>query len=99
MAEMIEIEVCYPLPLKQELIQLKLPLGSTCHIFPANGSPVEAEVVGFSGEKLFLMPSDDVFGLAPGARGEAVDLPAQAIRVDFPQYKRRRAIDPVPPPS
>lgn len=29
MAEMIEVEVCYPLPLKQELIRLKLPLGST----------------------------------------------------------------------
>ena len=31
---------------------LKLPLGSTCHIHPGTGAPVEAEVVGFAGEKL-----------------------------------------------
>lgn len=29
MAEMISVEVCYPLPQKQELVSLKLPLGST----------------------------------------------------------------------
>jgi putative ubiquitin-RnfH superfamily antitoxin RatB of RatAB toxin-antitoxin module len=29
MAEMISIEVCYPLPQKQELVSLQLPLGST----------------------------------------------------------------------
>lgn len=29
MAEMISIEVCYPLPQKQELVRLTLPLGST----------------------------------------------------------------------
>jgi putative ubiquitin-RnfH superfamily antitoxin RatB of RatAB toxin-antitoxin module len=29
MAELISIEVCYPLPQKQELVSLQLPLGST----------------------------------------------------------------------
>ena len=29
MAEIISIEVCYPLPQKQELVSLQLPLGST----------------------------------------------------------------------
>jgi flagellum-specific ATP synthase len=72
---------------------LKLPLGSSCRIFPPTGNSVEAEVVGFAGEKVYLMPSDDVFGLAPGARVEAIDLPAQTLRVDVPQFKRRRAID------
>ena len=72
---------------------LKLPLGSTCRIIPGSGTPVEAEVVGFSGEKIYLMPSDDVFGLAPGARVEAVDMPHTGPRVDVPQFKRRRAID------
>jgi flagellum-specific ATP synthase len=79
--------------LVMEASGLKLPLGSTCHIFPANGSPVEAEVVGFSGEKLFLMPSDDVFGLAPGARVIACDTPNPEPRVDFPIKRKRRAID------
>ena len=79
--------------LVMEASGLKLPLGSTCSIIPGSGTPVEAEVVGFAGEKIYLMPSDDVFGLAPGARVEAVDLPAKPLRVDAPYFKRRRAID------
>lgn len=79
--------------LVMEASGLKLPLGSTCRIIPGSGTPVEAEVVGFAGEKIYLMPSDDVFGLAPGARVEAVDVPQAGPRVDVPQFKRRRAID------
>ena len=79
--------------LVMEASGLKLPLGSTCSIIPGSGTPVEAEVVGFAGEKIYLMPSDDVFGLAPGARVEAVDIPTMPLRVDVPQFKRRRAID------
>jgi flagellum-specific ATP synthase len=33
---------------------------------PGSGA-VEAEVVGFNGERLYMMQTDDVFGLAPGA--------------------------------
>ena len=77
--------------LVMEASGLKLPLGSTCRIIPASGIPVEAEVVGFAGEKLYLMPSDDVFGLAPGARVEAVDLPSAPLRMDTGQFRRRRA--------
>lgn len=33
------------------------------------GREVEAEVVGFSGERIFLMPTGDIRGLMPGARG------------------------------
>jgi flagellum-specific ATP synthase len=79
--------------LVMEASGLKLPLGSSCHIFPSTGAPVEAEVVGFAGEKLYLMPSDDVFGLAPGARVVACDAPSPAPRVDFPVKHKRRAID------
>ncbi|MDP2881461.1 MAG: flagellar protein export ATPase FliI [Azonexus sp.] len=79
--------------LVMEASGLKLPLGSSCHIFPASGAPVEAEVVGFAGEKLYLMPSDDVFGLAPGARVIACDTPNLPPRVDFPIKHKRRAID------
>ena len=53
--------------LVMEAAGLKLPLGSGCHISLPGGAAVEAEVVGFSGEKLFMMPTDDVYGLAPGA--------------------------------
>ena len=56
---------------------LKLPLGSSCRIMPLGGSPIEAEVVGFNGERVFLMPAARVTGLrfvanaatAPGAVG------------------------------
>jgi flagellum-specific ATP synthase len=53
--------------LVMEASGLKLPLGSGCRIMVSDGGFVEAEVVGFSGDKLFMMPTDNVFGLAPGA--------------------------------
>jgi flagellum-specific ATP synthase len=53
--------------LVMEAVGLRMAVGSTCIIqLPHNN--VEAEVVGFSGEKLFLMPEVDVQGLVPGAR-------------------------------
>ena len=35
--------------------------------YMAGGQQVDAEVVGFSGDRLYLMPATDVYGLAPGA--------------------------------
>jgi flagellum-specific ATP synthase len=63
--------------LVMEASGLKLPLGSSCRIVPPGGSPIEAEVVGFNGERLFLMPSEDVYGLSPGARVVALETPNQ----------------------
>lgn len=79
--------------LVMEASGLKLPLGSSCRIYPLSGAPVEAEVVGFAGEKLYLMPSDDVYGLAPGSRVVAFETPSTAPRVDGAAPFRRRAID------
>lgn len=79
--------------LVMEASGLKLPLGSTCHIHPGTGAPVEAEVVGFAGEKLYLMPSDEVFGLAPGARVVPFDAPCPAPQIEHPAHHKRRAID------
>jgi flagellum-specific ATP synthase len=53
--------------LVMEAVGLKMPVGSTCVVELPSGR-VEAEVVGFSGDKLFLMPENDVQGLMPGAR-------------------------------
>jgi flagellum-specific ATP synthase len=50
-----------------EAVGLRMPVGSTCVIELPNNR-IEAEVVGFAGEKLFLMPENDVHGLVPGAR-------------------------------
>lgn len=70
--------------LVMEAAGLKLPLGSSCRVLPPGGSPVEAEVVGFNGEKLFLMPSDDVYGLSPGAAVVALETPSPPPLVGKP---------------
>lgn len=54
-----------------EATGLQLPLGATCVIerHDSQGvSEVESEVVGFNGQKLLLMPLEDVEGVLPGAR-------------------------------
>ncbi|MGO4551399.1 flagellar protein export ATPase FliI [Lysobacter sp. 2RAF19] len=44
------------------------PLGSRCRVETHGGRWVEAEVVGFSGDRTFLMPTADLGGLLPNAR-------------------------------
>ncbi|HET7223003.1 MAG TPA: FliI/YscN family ATPase, partial [Rhodanobacteraceae bacterium] len=56
-----------------EAVGLRVPLGSGCRIelsqLEAGESRfAEAEVVGFSGERVFLMPLGETSGLTPGAR-------------------------------
>ncbi len=46
----------------------QVPLGGRCDIVATDGSRVETEVVGFSGERLFLMPIGDMRGVVPNAR-------------------------------
>ena len=43
-------------------------VGKQCHIVSPNGERVSAEVVGFSDERLYLMPVGDAHGLTPGSR-------------------------------
>lgn len=43
-------------------------IGGICHIVAPNGVQAEAEVVGFAGDKLYLMPTEDIRGLVPDAR-------------------------------
>ncbi len=50
-----------------EAVGLKLAVGSGCTVLMPNGNRVEAEVVGFHGDRLYLMPTQDIFGLTPGA--------------------------------
>ncbi|MBS0373517.1 MAG: flagellar protein export ATPase FliI [Proteobacteria bacterium] len=51
-----------------EAIGCEAAVGSRCLIDGRQGQTVEAEVVGFSGERLFLMPTGNMRGLMPGAR-------------------------------
>ena len=43
-------------------------VGDRCEVVAGDGQRVEAEVVGFSGDRLFLMPTGDIHGLKPSAR-------------------------------
>jgi flagellum-specific ATP synthase len=43
-------------------------LGGRCDVVADDGRHVETEVVGFSGERLFLMPVGDMRGVVPNAR-------------------------------
>ena len=43
-------------------------IGDRCDVITGDGTSVEAEVVGFSGDRLFLMPTGDIHGLKPNAR-------------------------------
>ena len=51
-----------------EAVGCQAAVGGRCLVDAADGKQIEAEVVGFSGEKLFLMPTGDIRGLMPGAR-------------------------------
>ena len=46
---------------------IRAPVGSQCVVSMKSKEPVLAEVVGFSGDKAFLMPAGDVHGLSSGA--------------------------------
>jgi len=56
----------------------RAPIGSLCKVETMSGT-MEAEVVGFSGDRLFLMPSEQITGVLPGAKviplTEAAQLP------------------------
>ena len=44
------------------------PVGGRCDVVAADGRRIETEVVGFAGERLYLMPVGDMRGLTPNAR-------------------------------
>jgi len=75
-----------------EAVGLRMPVGSTCMIELPNNR-IEAEVVGFSGEKLFLMPEHDVQGLVPGARVVPAETPGEPIFAGKRPPPRRRGTD------
>jgi flagellum-specific ATP synthase len=79
--------------LVMEAAGLKLPLGSGCRIETPHGEMVEAEVVGFAGEKLYMMPTEDVYGLAPGAHVTPLEVPPPPPRLGQRITPRQRSID------
>lgn len=64
--------------LLMEATGLRLPLGSVCRIHDG-GHSTEAEVVGFSKGRLYLMPTGDIQGLAPGAQVDPITYPYEGL--------------------
>lgn len=79
--------------LVMEATGLQLAVGSGCLVEAADGAPVEAEVVGFSGEHLYLMPAAEAHGLAPGARVSVLESLPPPPRPGLVPAPRRRASD------
>jgi flagellum-specific ATP synthase len=64
--------------LVMEATGLRLPLGSVCRVRDG-ANMTEAEVMGFSRGRLYLMPTGDIRGLSPGARVEPLAYPFEGL--------------------
>ncbi len=51
-----------------EAVGCQSAIGGRCMINSPQAKPIEADVVGFAGEKLYLMPTGNIQGLTPNAR-------------------------------
>lgn len=98
--------------LVMEATGLKLPIGTLCIVErdgPDGIRCVESEVVGFSGQTLYLMPLEHVDGILPGARVWAPDsgdkltqgkqLPVGPGLLGRVLDASARPLDGLPPPS
>ncbi len=79
--------------LVMEAAGIKLPIGSACYVPLSGGRRVEAEVVGFDGDKLLLMPQSGVDGVVPGAKVFAMDVADALPKPKHHNQPRRRASD------
>jgi len=64
----VEGQLARMIGLTLEALGCQAAVGDRCEVMAADGSSVEAEVVGFSGDRLYLMPTGDVHGVKPSAR-------------------------------
>ncbi|MCC6301887.1 MAG: flagellar protein export ATPase FliI [Gammaproteobacteria bacterium] len=64
----VEGKITRMVGLTLEAVGCQAAIGDRCLIDNPAGHPLEAEVVGFAGDKTFLMPSGEIRGLIPNAR-------------------------------
>ena len=72
---------------------VRVPVGSVCEVRMPAQPPVLAEVVGFSGDRAYLMPTGEVHGLASGARVVPCCTPVEAPRFGRANHPWRRSED------
>jgi flagellum-specific ATP synthase len=66
-----------------EAVGCRAAIGGQCSVISNDGKSIEAEVVGFSGESLYLMPTGDIHGLEQGARVVPTGRVCEAAVGDF----------------
>ncbi len=80
-----------------EAAGVRAPVGAICDVhtpgLAAGAAPVRAEVVGFDGDRAFLMPTGEVQGLASGARVSPRPAPQPAPRYGHENHPWRRSED------
>jgi len=72
---------------------LREPVGSVCEVHMSGQPPVQAEVVGFSGDRTYLMPTGNVHGLASGARVVPKASPTVPLLLGAARHPWRRSLD------
>ena len=79
-----------------EAAGLRLPVGAVCEIHSETrleSQPVLAEVVGFAGDRAYLMPTAEVHGLSSGARVVPRSIPINSPTLGRPNHPWRRSED------
>ncbi|HET9822191.1 MAG TPA: flagellar protein export ATPase FliI [Burkholderiaceae bacterium] len=76
-----------------EAAGVRAPVGAVCEITSPGQLPVLAEVVGFDGDRAFLMPTGEVHGLASGAQVRPRPAPLAPPRLGEERHPWRRRED------
>ncbi|MDQ5898812.1 MAG: flagellum-specific synthase, partial [Pseudomonadota bacterium] len=76
-----------------EVIGIRVPVGSLCEVLMPGQPPVQAEVVGFTGDRAFLMPAGEIHGLASGARVVPMEVPVPPLELGESRHMWRRSED------
>ncbi|MEF7613067.1 flagellar protein export ATPase FliI [Aquincola sp. MAHUQ-54] len=76
-----------------EAAGVRAPVGSVCEVRMEGQPPVLAEVVGFNGDRAFLMPTGELHGLASGARVVPRPAPRMPPRLGHDNRPWRRSED------
>jgi flagellum-specific ATP synthase len=76
-----------------EAAGVRVPVGSVCEVLGDGARPVLAEVVGFNGDRAFLMPTGELQGLASGARVLPRPAPSAPPRFGVENHPWRRSED------
>jgi flagellum-specific ATP synthase len=76
-----------------EAAGIRVPVGSVCEVRMPGQPAVLAEVVGFSADCAYLMPTGEIHGLASGARVVPRPSPVVPMQLGRPRHPWRRTED------